>query len=123
MRIYQIVLGDDVNEKVIFQLLNFCSVSGNVAYGKRTREYGGYGQWPSTNAVDGGHDPVMTNGTCTHPGVSGDVPAWWEVDLGAMYVVSSINITNRGDCCQGGFLSWWLGVMAIVNDLTRFEVN
>ncbi|KAM8870558.1 fucolectin-like isoform 2-T2 [Spinachia spinachia] len=44
---------------------------------------------PACNAIDG---------SCTQTDEETD--PWWRVDLLHPYVVTSIAITNRGDCCQ-----------------------
>ena len=70
--------------------------TGNVAYNKTA--YQGprtYRIYNASLAVDGNHNPHFVNGSCAHPqGQSWQLP-WWQVDLGAIYVISSINITNR----------------------------
>ena len=44
-------------------------------------------------AVDGIKNPIFNGGSCTH---TQSVPgAWWKVDLGAVYPVHHVQITNR----------------------------
>ena len=52
----------------------------------------------ASKAVDGNRDPNFSNGSCSH--------TWWEyepfwvVDLGQVYRISHVVITNRGYCTQ-----------------------
>ena len=76
--------------------------SGNVAYGKNaTQGVNTYKDAVATLAVDGNHNPDFKGGSCAHSidnsGAPYD-PAWWQVDLGATYVVLAVNITNRDQC-------------------------
>ena len=77
--------------------------TGNVAYGKpATQGVGTYADNVAARAVDGNHDPVLDHSHCAHP-FDQVLPyelAWWEVDLGATYVVLAVNITNRVDFCD-----------------------
>jgi len=49
------------------------------------------------NAIDGNRDFNFRDGSCTH--TSEQTNPWWRVDLLESYVITSIKITNRGDCC------------------------
>ncbi len=49
------------------------------------------------NAVDGNTESDYMLGSCTH--TVGDDP-WWRVDLKEVHKVTSVIITNRGDCCE-----------------------
>ncbi|XP_031723215.1 uncharacterized protein LOC116394327 [Anarrhichthys ocellatus] len=49
------------------------------------------------NAIDGNRDAKYPSGSCTHT-VQMTKP-WWRVDLLYSYIVTSVVITNRGDCC------------------------
>ncbi|KAI3360745.1 hypothetical protein L3Q82_012985 [Scortum barcoo] len=49
------------------------------------------------NAIDGNREAQYAAGSCTHTDVQNN--PWWRVDLLESYIVSSITITNRGDCC------------------------
>nr|ABB29990.1 FBP32 precursor [Morone chrysops] len=49
------------------------------------------------NAIDGNRNSDFEAGSCTHT-VEQTNP-WWRVDLLEPYIVTSITITNRGDCC------------------------
>ncbi|KAJ8385883.1 hypothetical protein AAFF_G00179490 [Aldrovandia affinis] len=66
----------------------------NVAFGKKAT------QSTSTNAykaIDGKRNTRYTDGSCTH--TWGDSLPWWRVDLLHSHKVTSVAITNRGDCC------------------------
>ncbi|KAG7999307.1 Fucolectin-4 [Nibea albiflora] len=50
------------------------------------------------SAIDGNRDTNFDHASCTH--TSGLKPnPWWRVDLLDSYVITSISIYNRGDCC------------------------
>uniref|UniRef100_A0A3B5QEB1 Si:ch211-215k15.4 n=1 Tax=Xiphophorus maculatus TaxID=8083 RepID=A0A3B5QEB1_XIPMA len=50
------------------------------------------------NAIDGNRNSDLRRGSCTHTGPQAH--PWWRVDLLETYVVTSISVTNRGDCCS-----------------------
>nr|ABI48893.1 putative F-type lectin [Lateolabrax japonicus] len=50
------------------------------------------------NAIDGNRESHFHSGSCTHS--AEETNPWWRVDLLDSYVVTSITITNRGDCCE-----------------------
>ncbi|MES2179981.1 MAG: discoidin domain-containing protein [Gemmatimonadota bacterium] len=70
----------------------------NVALGKRavqsSTEFGG----DASRAVDGRTDGVFNNGSVTH--TANEKGAWWMVDLGGEYLIESIILHNRTDCCS-----------------------
>lgn len=71
----------------------------NLAFGKPTwasSTYGGSAY--SALAVDGNANPQWSGHSCAC--TNQDDLAWWAVDLGAAYYVTSVRITNRGDCCR-----------------------
>ncbi|XP_059195108.1 fucolectin-1-like [Centropristis striata] len=49
------------------------------------------------NAIDGNRDSNYSAGSCTR--TNEQTNPWWRVDLLESYIVTSITITNRGDCC------------------------
>lgn len=51
----------------------------------------------ANNAIDGNRESNMAAGSCTHTDTQ-DNP-WWRLDLLEPYIVTSMIITNRGDCC------------------------
>nr|XP_033958267.1 fucolectin-4-like isoform X1 [Pseudochaenichthys georgianus] len=48
------------------------------------------------SAIDGNRDHDFQSGSCTHTEESNP---WWRVDLLETYMVTSVIISNRGDCC------------------------
>lgn len=52
----------------------------------------------ASNAIDGNHNPNFGVGSCSHTDEQRD--PWWRVDLLESYVITSITVTNRGDCCE-----------------------
>lgn len=50
------------------------------------------------NAIDGNRESDFKAGSCTHSAEMTD--PWWRVDLLESYIITSIIITNRGDCCE-----------------------
>lgn len=48
-------------------------------------------------AVDGVTDGNWTSGSVTH--TNSESQAWWEVDLGAVASIGSVDVWNRTDCC------------------------
>ncbi|MFT2817536.1 glycoside hydrolase family 98 domain-containing protein [Leifsonia sp. A12D58] len=51
----------------------------------------------ASRALDGNADGNYGNGSVTH--TTSQVGAWWQVDLGGVRRVESIDIWNRTDCC------------------------
>ncbi|KAJ8340852.1 hypothetical protein SKAU_G00331430 [Synaphobranchus kaupii] len=49
------------------------------------------------NAIDGNRDSTFLHASCSH--TNDDANPWWRVDLLEEYVIASVTITNRGDCC------------------------
>ncbi|XP_016382004.1 fucolectin-like [Sinocyclocheilus rhinocerous] len=70
-------------------------------YGKATQSDLVENPWSAdglaSNAIDGNHDSHYDHGSCTATTMQND--PWWRLDLLDKYVVTSITITNRKDCC------------------------
>ena len=70
-------------------------------YGKATQSdmlgnpWGGHSL--AQNAIDGNRDPHYHHGSCT--ATDAQTNPWWRVDLLRQYTITSVAITNRGDCC------------------------
>ncbi|XP_075937241.1 uncharacterized protein LOC142937972 [Anarhichas minor] len=87
---------------VLLLLLETCSANTyeNVALrGKATQS----DRWEHAfgaayNAIDGNRDGIYASGSCTHTDL--ETNPWWRVDLLDSYIVTSVVITNRGDCCE-----------------------
>lgn len=58
-----------------------------------------YGHYGPSKAVDGNTNNIMFDNSCSH--TSSYVGwQWWQVDLEKVYSVTSVVISNRGDCCS-----------------------
>uniref|UniRef100_A0A673MJ18 Uncharacterized LOC107719123 n=1 Tax=Sinocyclocheilus rhinocerous TaxID=307959 RepID=A0A673MJ18_9TELE len=89
------------------EYLTLCEVevlppNQNLAlYGKATQSDLVENPWSAdglaSNAIDGNHDSHYDHGSCTATTMQND--PWWRLDLLDKYVVTSITITNRKDCC------------------------
>ncbi|XP_072249502.1 uncharacterized protein [Leuresthes tenuis] len=92
------------------KILNLCEVevygyrapTENLALrGKATQSQRYKGEWDvfaaAYNAIDGNTDSTFKHGSCTH--TTEQTNPWWRVDLLESYVITSMQITNRGDCC------------------------
>uniref|UniRef100_A0A8C1M6D8 Si:ch211-215k15.4 n=1 Tax=Cyprinus carpio TaxID=7962 RepID=A0A8C1M6D8_CYPCA len=84
----------------VFFLL--CILVINLAlYGKATQSDLVQNPWSANghaiNAIDGNRDSNYEHGSCTATKLQDD--PWWRLDLLDKYVVTSITITNRKDCC------------------------
>ncbi|KAI9515409.1 hypothetical protein NQZ68_026143 [Dissostichus eleginoides] len=53
----------------------------------------------ANKAIDGNRDSIYHHGSCSATPLMTN--PWWRVDLLESYIVTSIIITNRGDCCAG----------------------
>ncbi|XP_034001623.1 fucolectin-7-like [Trematomus bernacchii] len=86
---------------LLMLLMETCSVSTypNVALrGKATqsnRFFFAFGA--ASSAIDGNRDNKFFSGSCTHTDAESN--PWWRVDLLEPYIVTSVIIANRGDCC------------------------
>jgi hypothetical protein len=68
----------------------------NVALGKPAKQTQPQNtSWPASNGVNGS----TTDFTHTSKLVAEQRYHWWEVDLGTGQDISTIKVTNRGDCC------------------------
>ncbi|KAJ8415809.1 hypothetical protein AAFF_G00403660 [Aldrovandia affinis] len=77
-----------------------CSVTvpDNAASGgKATQSSTAYGGG-AERAIDRNRNPLYEYGSCTH--TEGETDPWWRVDLHRKHRVTSVTITNRGDCCS-----------------------
>ncbi|XP_067217489.1 uncharacterized protein [Chanodichthys erythropterus] len=58
----------------------------------------GHSLGDAQHAVDGNRDTNYGKGSCTQ--TKSEFNPWWRVDLGNVYRISNVTITNRGDCCK-----------------------
>uniref|UniRef100_A0A3B4ZBK6 Si:ch211-215k15.4 n=1 Tax=Stegastes partitus TaxID=144197 RepID=A0A3B4ZBK6_9TELE len=52
----------------------------------------------ASKAIDGRRNSFYSHGSCSHTAV-GETNPWWRLDLRQTFVIISIKVTNRGDCC------------------------
>ncbi|XP_048057801.1 uncharacterized protein LOC125275146 [Megalobrama amblycephala] len=86
---------------VFLTLTGLCVVDskGNLALNaKAVQSSLGQPLGDSQHAVDGNRDSDYFKSSCTH--TNSEISPWWRVDLGNVYSVNSVTITNRGDCCK-----------------------
>ena len=71
--------------------------SGNLAFRKSATQTGLYGGMVANKSLDGYVDGGQPH--CSHPDAAEGISAWWMVDLGDNYVISSVTIYsgNKGD--------------------------
>lgn len=82
----------------------FTSFTENVALrGKATQsrlidpgEWDGFAA--AGNAIDGNRKSRFNYGSCSHTATEAN--PWWRVDLLESYIITSMIITNREDCCE-----------------------
>jgi Fungalysin metallopeptidase (M36)/F5/8 type C domain/Fungalysin/Thermolysin Propeptide Motif len=84
------------------------SGSTNLALGRPATQYNtGFGG-VATRAVDGNTDGNWANNSVTH--TYGDYQNWWQVDLGSVQSINSIQIWNRTDCCSNRLRNFYVFV-------------
>ncbi|XP_053535197.1 fucolectin isoform X2 [Ictalurus punctatus] len=54
--------------------------------------------YPAYFAIDGNRASDVNSYSCSHTNFENN--PWWRVDLLAVYDISSVIVTNRGDCCS-----------------------
>ncbi|XP_076136639.1 uncharacterized protein LOC143119200 isoform X1 [Alosa pseudoharengus] len=85
----------------VFTVLALPQAKNLALYGRATQSdlmenpWSGYGD--AHNAIDGNRDPHFHHGSCT--ATDAQTNPWWRVDLLSPYIITSVIITNRGDCC------------------------
>ncbi|MFK8009830.1 MAG: discoidin domain-containing protein [Saprospiraceae bacterium] len=84
-----------------------CSTTSNIALGKMTTQSGTQLNADASRAVDGNTDGNFwgTNSSSLTNWVEN---AWWEVDLGEVSNIQSINLWNRTDCCADLFGNYYV---------------
>lgn len=48
-------------------------------------------------AIDGRRNSFFDNGHCSL--TAQETNPWWQVDLRRTFIITSVKVTNRGDCC------------------------
>ncbi|XP_059403833.1 uncharacterized protein LOC132139476 [Carassius carassius] len=85
------------------KILTFCEVGvyvnypDNLATGRTAIQSSTYGVWFAQRAID--FNPGFTNSWKECSSTTSQNKPWWRVDLGYVYRVSTVVITNRLDCC------------------------
>uniref|UniRef100_A0A8C4DHD7 F5/8 type C domain-containing protein n=1 Tax=Dicentrarchus labrax TaxID=13489 RepID=A0A8C4DHD7_DICLA len=77
--------------------ISTCSFIENVALRGKASQSSVNESGTANNAIDGNRDYNYPAGSCTQ--TAEQTNPWWRVDLLEPYIVTSIIITNRGDCC------------------------
>jgi uncharacterized repeat protein (TIGR01451 family) len=80
----------------------------DLAQGKAATQSTTYSTNVAGLAVDGNTDGVYSHGSISIAGYGSN--SWWQVDLGASAVVSSIAIWGRTDCCSSYLGDYWVFV-------------
>ncbi|XP_076842398.1 uncharacterized protein LOC143486818 isoform X2 [Brachyhypopomus gauderio] len=70
----------------------------NIALGAQAVQSSTAFSGPAENAVDGNTESDYYQYSCTHTATE-DNP-WWRVELPDAYNITTVKITNRGDCCS-----------------------
>ena len=70
----------------------------NLAFQRPTYQRSNLDGAIASRAVDGDNSTDFSHGSCSHTHW-GDVDPWWMVDLQQVHRVSTVKVTNRGDCC------------------------
>uniref|UniRef100_A0A3Q3LXT0 Fucolectin tachylectin-4 pentraxin-1 domain-containing protein n=1 Tax=Mastacembelus armatus TaxID=205130 RepID=A0A3Q3LXT0_9TELE len=52
----------------------------------------------ASKAIDGRRNSFYSSGFCSHT-AENEADPWWRVDLQQTYTVTTVKVTNRGDCC------------------------
>ncbi|XP_059361778.1 uncharacterized protein LOC132100117 [Carassius carassius] len=83
----------------LFTGLCVANLKGNLALNARVVQSSlGNPQGAAEHAVDGNRDSNYGKGSCTL--TKAEFNPWWRADLGNVYSISNVSITNRGDCCK-----------------------
>jgi len=89
-----------IHEIEVMGILSSASSAGNmfnIAKGKSARQSSTWGTHTANFAVDGDTRDRHTGAGNNYTTTNNDANAWWEVDLGANYDISQINVFNVTD--------------------------
>jgi len=73
------------------------SPGANAARGAKTKQSSTTAGGSADRAVDGHINGDFVAGSCTHTSVENE--PWWQVDLGSLHTVATVEVYNRADCC------------------------
>ncbi len=82
--------------------------ASNLAYNKTTTQSSTAYSAPASRAVDGNTSGNWNDGSVTHTSVQSQ--AWWEVDLGSVESIATIDVWNRTDCCGSALTNFYVFV-------------
>ena len=85
---------------------DFEAYNDDIAQGKTATESSVAYSGPASLAVDGNTDGSFYDGSVTH--TNNDTNAWWQVDLGAVKPIGTIDVFNRTDCCSSRLTDYWV---------------
>ena len=86
-----------------------CNTTENLAFGKTTNQSSTQFNGFSDRAVDGNTDGNFWQGNSTTL-TEWNTNQWWEVDLGVVSNIETINIWNRTDCCTESLNNYYIFV-------------
>ena len=89
------------------QVENFVAAS-DLAHGKTATQSSTYAGYAAGLAVDGNTDGVLGDGSMAVANYGAN--AWWQVDLGASALLSSVVVWARTDCCLSWLNDYWVFV-------------
>lgn len=87
---------------------SFVSGITNLAQGKQATQISTLSGADASRAVDGVINGNWAIGSVSHTNTTNQ--DWWQVDLGQVYNISSINIFNRTDCCGSRLSNYYIFV-------------
>ncbi|XP_043100894.1 fucolectin-like [Puntigrus tetrazona] len=84
------------------KILTLCEVgvyviSGNLAIGRTATQSSTYGSWSAEQAIDFNPGFIQPSTLCSSTDTQTN--PWWRLDLGSVYRVNRVVVTNRLDCC------------------------
>ena len=92
----------------------------DVAIGKSAGQSSTYSTASAALAIDGNTDGNFNNGSVNH--TNSDSQAWWQVDLGAVYDLTTINVWNRTDGSQSRLSGFYVLVSDIPFNSTDLNI-
>ncbi|NP_001108054.1 uncharacterized protein LOC793213 precursor [Danio rerio] len=84
-------------------ILTLCAVGvfvvfpDNLATGKNVMQSSTYSSWIPEQAID--FNPGLSDPSIGCSSTNGQTDPWWRLDLGHIYQVSTVVVTNRLNCC------------------------
>ena len=84
------------------------TMTTNLAQGRPTRQSSTAYSGAASRAVDGNTNGVYNQNSITH--TNNDTNAWWQVDLGSVRTIETIQLFNRTDCCSNRLSNFYVFV-------------